>query len=111
MQQLVYVTSAANTAASVTASCTMTGTTYASCVDTLTVTVDGQTTQTTATYVYAGVGNLNFGEVPITAGINALSVSSSCTGSSKGAAPTVALDVYKVLAVPAAAVMAAGAFL
>ena len=88
--------------------CSIDGTTAAVCSAYLAVTSGGKHTKTSSTVTYSGAEVASkFYQVPITAGVQALSTTTSCTGNA--AAPTGVADVYKVLIVPGAAALLAGA--
>ncbi len=105
-----YTSSTGGAAAGVTQSCSLSGSSYAVCANTVSLSVDGTSTVTSATTTASG-SQLQFAQVPITAGANLLATG-SCKTSGSAAAPTNVMEVYKVLVVPAAAALvAAGALL
>lgn len=93
------------TAAILSETCSLDGTTQAVCSASISVSLPGTST---ATHSQITLSDINFYQVPITAGASKLPASTSCTNEN-AAAPTGVTDIYKVLVVPAA-VVAAGAF-
>ncbi|KAK3713753.1 hypothetical protein LTR37_008239 [Vermiconidia calcicola] len=90
--------------------CSLDGTTMAVCSASIGASADGQSTSGTTTITRSGT-DVHYFQVPITAGPNKLPGSASCTSTGAAAAATGTVDVYKVLVVPAAALLAgAGAF-
>ncbi|KAI0469976.1 hypothetical protein GGR56DRAFT_156149 [Xylariaceae sp. FL0804] len=83
-------------------SCSLTGSTEAACTTSYGATAGNTKTKTSYSTTYTGdVASNKFFQVPLTAGVAALSTTTSCTDS--GAMPTGVIDVYKVLVAPAAA--------
>jgi len=72
-----YETSISGVGASITQSCTFKGTTEATCAATLIAAYEGQTTSTATTTSYSTASGLQYTQVPITAGADKLSSSSS----------------------------------
>ncbi|KAK1055191.1 hypothetical protein LTR12_015401 [Friedmanniomyces endolithicus] len=107
-----YTSSTGGAAAGVTQSCSLSGSSYAVCANTFSLSVDGTSSVTSATTTASG-SQLQFAQVPITAGANMLATATgSCKTSGSAAAPTDVMEVYKVLVVPAAAALvAAGALM
>ncbi|KAK3721782.1 hypothetical protein LTR37_002947 [Vermiconidia calcicola] len=93
--------------------CSLDGTTLAVCSASIGASADGMSTSGTTTITRSGT-DVHYFQVPITAGANKLPGSASCTSTAStgaAAAATGIVDVYKVLVVPAAALLAgAGAF-
>ncbi|KAK4555321.1 hypothetical protein LTR86_007618 [Recurvomyces mirabilis] len=109
--KITYDTSTAGATGSVAESCSLDGTTKAVCAATVSLSAGGKHTQTKTTSTLTGT-QISYAQYPMTAGANLLaSGSASCTVSSQAAAPTAALDVYKVLVVPAAAAAVAAAMM
>ena len=91
-------------------SCSLDGKTLAVCEASISASANGHHTKTKTTVTRSGNG-VHFFQVPITAGANKLKGLASCTNSGNAAAATAITDVYKVLVVPGAAALMAGAFL
>jgi hypothetical protein len=89
--------------------CSLVGTVSAVCAETLSASVEGQHTEVAATATLKNVAQYQV-QVPITAGADKLSGLASCTSTGNAAAAaTGAVDIYKVLIVPGAAALLAGA--
>ena len=111
---VAFATSTQGAQGSVAESCSLAGTTSAVCAETVMLSAGGEKTQTATTATLTG-NELNFQQIPVTAGASLLAASDapSCTTTQGAAAPTAAVGIFKVLVAPAAAVaaVAAGAFL
>ena len=91
-------------------SCSLAGTTEAVCSASVYVSADGK--HTASSTVSTASGSDFYAQVPITAGASKISGLGQCTATAgSGAAPTGISEVYKVVVVPAAAALLAGAFL
>ncbi|TKA75438.1 hypothetical protein B0A55_04883 [Friedmanniomyces simplex] len=110
--QISYATSTGGATGAYTESCSLSGSSYAVCVATLSLSADGTKTAVSTTATASG-SQLHYGQFPITAGADKLaSATGSCMASGNAAVPTGVMEVYKVLVAPAAAaLMAAGALL
>lgn len=93
----------------VSASCSLAGTTSAVCVESISLSVDGKQTKTVTTGTLTGA-QLPYQQVPITAGASKLAgATGSCTVSGNAAAATGIREIYKVMVFPGAAALLAGA--
>ncbi|KXL48836.1 hypothetical protein M433DRAFT_376628 [Acidomyces richmondensis BFW] len=109
--QFNYATSTNGASGSYTESCSLRGSTYAVCSQSITLSADGTSTATSTTVTASG-SDIHYGTFPITAGASKLaSATGSCKSSGNAAAPTGMAEVYKVLVAPAAAAAVLGALL
>lgn len=98
-------------AVTITQSCDLQPTSSASCSVMIKASLDGDKEQTSSTFAYSGPeAEQKWKQVPITAGAGKLPAEgATCTANGNAAAPTGMVGLYKVVVVPGAAALLAGA--